>query len=341
MVCMIDLKKITKVYSKKGIDIIALKEINLKIENGDIYGVIGYSGAGKSTLVRLINYLERPTKGQVVINGTDLGILSKKELRSKKKGIGMIFQHFNLLESKTIFENVAIPLVLLKTDKSEIRKRVLELLEFVGLEDKVSNYPNELSGGQKQRVGIARALACNPSILLCDEATSALDPQTTESILKLLRKINEQYNITIVIITHEMEVVKQICHKVAVMENGEIIEQGTVLNVFGNPQHQTTKNFVRTIIRTDIPDKIKKIHLTSEKDTRILKLNFVGQSSFESIIYEIINIFEIKVDILFSNTTEIQNNLVGVIIIKFKVDDSKLQEILSFLAKRKIIVEVV
>ena len=207
---MIELRNVHKTFIRKEVKIEALKSISLKVDKGDIFGVIGYSGAGKSTLIRLVNYLERPTEGQVLVDGHDLGAYSDKELRAAKKNIGMIFQHFNLLESKKVFDNVAIPLVLLKKSKAEIRKRVEELLAFVGLSDKAGSYPSELSGGQKQRVGIARALASNPSILLCDEATSALDPQTTSSILQLLKRINAEYNITIMIITHEMSVIQEI-----------------------------------------------------------------------------------------------------------------------------------
>ena len=237
---MIELQNIQKVFNRKDVTVDALKGVSLKVEKGDIFGVIGFSGAGKSTLIRMVNYLEQPTSGDVIVDNKNLGKLTSKELRDVRKQIGMIFQNFNLLESKTVFENVAIPLVLNYTPKNEIESRVKELLEFVGLENKVNAYPDELSGGQKQRVGIARALATNPLILLCDEATSALDPQTTDSILQLLKKINKEYNITILIITHEMNVIREVCNKVAVMEKGEIIEQGNLLDVFGNPKEETT-----------------------------------------------------------------------------------------------------
>ena len=223
---MIEFRHVSKVFDsgKKKID--ALKEINLKVEKGDIFGVIGFSGAGKSTLIRTVNLLEYPTIGEVLVEGRNLAELSQKELREAKKNIGMIFQHFNLLNSKTVFDNVAIPLLLSNKKKQEIENRVNEVLRFVGLEEKAKNYPDQLSGGQKQRVGIARALVTNPSILLCDEATSALDPQTTKSILDLLKRVNQEYKITILIITHEMEVIKEICNRVAVMEDGRVIESG-------------------------------------------------------------------------------------------------------------------
>ncbi|ASA22470.1 methionine ABC transporter ATP-binding protein [Paenibacillus donghaensis] len=337
---MIELKNIYKTYTRKGISIEALKGISLKVEKGDIFGVIGYSGAGKSTLIRLVNYLERPTEGQVLVEGKDLGEYNVKELRAAKKNIGMIFQHFNLLESKKVFDNVAIPLVLLKKDKNEIRKRVLELLDFVGLSDKANSYPSELSGGQKQRVGIARALASNPSILLCDEATSALDPQTTRSILQLLKKINAEYNITVMIITHEMSVIQEICNKVAVMEEGRIIEQGSVLEVFGHPQHLTTQNFVKTVIQNSITDSVYK-SLKPEPGSRVYKLEYMGSSASEPTLYEMIRAYDVKVNILFANTTEIQETTLATIIIQLKGESSVVDQALSFLRNNGVGVEEV
>lgn len=337
---MIELKNAYKTFTRKGITIEALKGINLKVEKGDIFGVIGYSGAGKSTLIRLVNYLERPTEGQVLVDGRDLGTYNDKELRSAKKNIGMIFQHFNLLESKKVFDNVAIPLVLLKKNKSEIRQRVQELLEFVGLSDKAGSYPSELSGGQKQRVGIARALASNPSILLCDEATSALDPQTTQSILQLLKRINAEYNITVMIITHEMSVIQEICNKVAVMEEGRIIEQGSVLEVFGHPQHETTKNFVKTVVQNSMTSSVEK-SLKAENGSLLYKLNFVGKSASEPILYEMIRSFDIKVNILFANMTEIQETTLGTAIIQLSGDRELVEDALAFLTRHGVSVEEV
>ncbi|MNO29523.1 Methionine import ATP-binding protein MetN [compost metagenome] len=327
---MIELKNVSKTFTRKGITIDALKGIDLKVDKGDIFGVIGYSGAGKSTLIRLVNYLERPTEGQVWVAGRDLGAYNDKELRAAKKNIGMIFQHFNLLESKKVFDNVAIPLVLLKKNKNEIRQRVQELLEFVGLSDKAGSYPSELSGGQKQRVGIARALASNPSILLCDEATSALDPQTTHSILQLLKKINAEYNITVMIITHEMSVIQEICNKVAVMEEGRIIEQGSVLDVFGSPKHKTTQNFVKTVIQNSITPSVQK-SIKTEPGNVLYKLNFVGESASEPILFEMIRSFDMMVNILFANTTEIQETTLGTVIIQCSGDTAEINNALSFL----------
>ncbi|WP_410514943.1 methionine ABC transporter ATP-binding protein [Paenibacillus sp. BR2-3] len=337
---MIELRDIYKTYTRKGISNEALKGIHLKVEKGDIFGVIGYSGAGKSTLIRLVNYLERPTKGQVFVDGHDLGEYSVKELRAAKKNIGMIFQHFNLLESKKVFDNVAIPLVLLKMNKNEIRKRVLELLEFVGLSDKAGSYPSELSGGQKQRVGIARALASNPSILLCDEATSALDPQTTRSILQLLKKINAEYNITVMIITHEMSVIQEICNKVAVMEEGRIIEQGSVLEVFGHPKHPTTQNFVKTVIQNSITNSVLK-SLKTDPGSQLYKLELVGPCASEPIIYDMIRSCDVKVNILFANMTEIQETTLGKMIIQLKGETAEVNKALSFLKNSGVVVEEV
>lgn len=255
---MIEFKDLSKVFYKNKVASDALKNINLHIHAGEIYGIIGYSGAGKSTLIRTINALERPTSGQVLIGGENLADYSAQELRQFKQKVGMIFQSFNLLESKTVFDNIAIPLVLQKVDKETIRQKVNEMLEFVGLENKAHSHPRELSGGQKQRVGIARALVTNPSILLCDEATSALDPQTTLSILDLLKRINEKYKITIVIITHEMSVIQSICDKVAVIEGGRIVENGDVLDVFRSPQQTITQQFVQTVINGALPNGIFK-----------------------------------------------------------------------------------
>ncbi|MEK4850114.1 methionine ABC transporter ATP-binding protein [Paenibacillus sp. FSL H7-0756] len=337
---MIELRNVYKTFTRKEVKIEALKGISLKVEKGDIFGVIGYSGAGKSTLIRLVNYLERPTEGQVLVDGYDLGAYSDKELRAAKKNIGMIFQHFNLLESKKVFDNVAIPLVLLKKSKAEIRKRVEELLEFVGLSDKAGSYPSELSGGQKQRVGIARALASNPSILLCDEATSALDPQTTQSILQLLKRINAEYNITVMIITHEMSVIQEICNKVAVMEEGRIIEQGSVLDVFGAPKHQTTQNFVKTVIQNSMTTSVRRT-LKTEQGSQVYKLNFAGESASEPVLYEIIRTYGVKVNILFANTTEIQETTLGMIIVQLQGEPAQMEAALNYMKQHEVRIEEV
>ncbi|AYA78506.1 methionine ABC transporter ATP-binding protein [Bacillus sp. Y1] len=326
---MIEMKGVYKTYQRKNVLTDALKGIDLQIQEGDIFGVIGYSGAGKSTLVRLVNYLEHPTKGDVIVDGQVLAHLSKEQLRAMKKQIGMIFQHFNLLESKTIFDNVAIPLVLSKRAKQEIKARVMELLEFVGLSDKAKSYPKELSGGQKQRVGIARALACNPKILLCDEATSALDPQTTQSILQLLKKINTDYKITIMIITHEMSVIQEVCNRVAVMEDGRIIEQGSVLDVFGHPKHPTSKNFVKTVIHNSIPNSVKRNVIHSE-NSRVFRLEVKGDTASEPIIYQLLKNYDVKVNILFANMTEIQETTLVIMYLQFEGETDAIEKAIAF-----------
>jgi D-methionine transport system ATP-binding protein len=248
---MIDLKDISVTFTQGNREIHAVKNVNLHVDKGDVYGIVGYSGAGKSTLVRVINLLQRPTSGLVEINGTEFTKLTAKELRAKRKSIGMIFQHFNLMKSRSIFDNVDFSLKYSGKSKQERRQKVTELLELVGLSDKVDAYPSQLSGGQKQRVAIARALANDPEILLCDEATSALDPKTTLQILALLRELNKKLGLTIVLITHEMQVVKEICNKVAVMEDGEVIEQGDSVQIFSSPQKPLTKDFIRTATHID------------------------------------------------------------------------------------------
>lgn len=318
----------------------ALKGINLKIEKGDVFGVIGYSGAGKSTLVRLVNYLERPTDGEVTVDGHVLSELNDRQLRALKKEIGMIFQHFNLLESKTIFANVAMPLTLGNKMKHDINQRVTELLEFVGLGDKAMSYPKELSGGQKQRVGIARALASNPKILLCDEATSALDPQTTQSILQLLKKVNEQYNITIMIITHEMSVIQEVCNKVAVMEDGEIIEQGSVLEVFGHPKHETSKNFVKTVIHNSIPSSVKRaLKVSATSHTYRVEVN--GERASEPIIAALIKNHAIEVNILFANMVEIQDTTLAIMYLQLDGDRHLQNKAVAFLRENDVTIEEV
>lgn len=249
---MIELKNVSKVYYKKGGNVDALSDISLRVDKGEIYGVIGSSGAGKSTIIRCINLLEKPTKGRVIIDGQDLGALSARQLALARRNIGMIFQHFNLLSSRTVFGNVALPLELDRTPKKEIDRRVRELLEWVDLSAKANDYPASLSGGQKQRVAIARTLASKPHILLCDEATSALDPETTLSILSLLKDINKNFGITILLITHEMNVVRAICDKVAVIADGRLIEEGKVNEVFSSPRSIFTKRLIASSLHYDI-----------------------------------------------------------------------------------------
>jgi len=327
---MIELHNVSKVFERKGIKIAALRGINLRVDKADVFGIIGYSGAGKSTLLRLVNALESPSAGDVVINGAVINHFNQRQLRAMKKDIGMVFQNFNLLLSKTVFQNVAMPLVLLGKDRGFIRTRVAQLLEYVGLGERAHSYPNELSGGQKQRVGIARALATNPSILLCDEATSALDPQTTAQILQLLKRINREYNITILLITHEMAVIQQICNKVAVMERGAIIEQGSVIEVFGRPAHPATANFVRTVISDRLPDSIRAA-LSQDRHGRSLRLEFIGLAANRPIINQLIKQFNVEVNILFASMSEVQDVTLGFMMVRLNGEPAQIESAVAFL----------
>ncbi len=321
---MIEFKNVNKIFQQKNSKIQALNDVSFKVEEQDIFGVIGYSGAGKSTLIRLVNVLEEKTTGEVIVDGHDINQYSKKELQSVKKNIGMIFQHFNLLNSKTVFNNVAMPLILQGTSKDKIKAKVDELLKFVGLEDKGKQYPNELSGGQKQRVAIARALVTDPKILLCDEATSALDPATTDSILKLLKSVNEEFGVTILLITHEMSVIQKICNKVAVMENGKVIEIGPVLDVFSHPKTATAKNFVSTVITTDISPNLRKLIPTDHQATDI-KLYIDGDKVTQSIINDLITKYQVQINVLFASMSDIQGTPVGYLTLRLKGDDSAIK----------------
>ncbi|MBF0753719.1 methionine ABC transporter ATP-binding protein [Jeotgalicoccus nanhaiensis] len=332
---MIEFIDVDKTYPGSETPVHALDNINFKVDAGEIYGVVGYSGAGKSTLIRCVNQLESVSEGKVIVDGKDLTALTPSELRVTKKRIGMIFQHFNLLNSKTIYTNVAMPLILNKTPKNEIKARVSELLDFVGLSDKASQYPDQLSGGQKQRVGIARALATNPSILLCDEATSALDPQTTESILELLRKINKEYNITILLITHEMSVIRDVCHKVAVMENGKIIERGSVFDVFSNPETETGRRFVNTVMQTELPNYVQD--LVQESDGQhIYRINFINQLAVKPYLSQISKLYDLDVNVLFGNITELQGIPFGNLIVQFDGSAPELEKALLYLEENNI-----
>ena len=329
---------------KQGVKVVnAVKNVSLHVEPGDIYGIIGYSGAGKSTLVRTINLLQRPTNGNVVVNGVGLLKLKPKGLRAARKKIGMIFQHFNLMNTLSVFDNVAFPLKKSGKTKSEIEQKVLSLLELVGLEDKVNSYPRQLSGGQKQRVAIARALANDPDVLLCDEATSALDPKTTYSILELLQKVNVQLGITIVIITHEMQVVKEICNKVAVMEEGEVIEKGSVLEIFTNPERDLTKDFIDTA--THINQGIETVlsHeqlLNLQEGDYLVKISFVGASTGEPLITKLSTQFQVAANILFANVEIIQDTPVGTLLVGLSGEKSGIENALSYIKEQGVSVDV-
>ena len=342
---MIDLKDVSVIFQgDKQKEIKAVQNVSLHVNKGDVYGIVGYSGAGKSTLVRTINLLQRPTSGKVVINKKVITDLSEKELRQARKKIGMIFQHFNLMGSRTIFDNVAFPLKRSKLTKSQISKKVLELLDLVGLGDKADAYPSQLSGGQKQRVAIARALANDPEILLCDEATSALDPKTTSSILELLKKLNKDLGLTIVIITHEMQVVKEICNKVAVMEDGHVIEEGSLLEIFTSPQNQLTKDFINTATHEDqgIDTVLDHPTLLNLKETDVLaKLSFVGGSTSEPLIAKLNNSFQVQGNILFGNVEILQETPVGTLLLVLSGSTEKIAEAIDYLQSNDVTVSII
>ncbi|WP_333650362.1 methionine ABC transporter ATP-binding protein [Lacrimispora sp.] len=337
---MIEIQNVSKRFDSASGEVLALRQVSLTVEKGDIFGVIGFSGAGKSTLVRLVNLLERPSEGRVLVDGTDITTLSMPDLRKLRKNIGMIFQQFNLLQSKSVFQNIAAPLILNKVPKQEIDRRVKELLQFVELEDKANTNVSRLSGGQKQRVGIARALATNPSILLCDEATSALDPKTTDSILELLKKINRELNVTILLITHEMNVICNVCTKVAVMDSGSVLEQGTVLEVFGNPQHKITKSFVKTVINDSIPQSLVQNIRNNQNESRIFRLRFQGDTAGKPLLYRISTEFHMENSILFATVCELQGVVFSIMIVQVFGSKQKLDEIQKFIEDSSVQVEV-
>ncbi|MHC6179750.1 methionine ABC transporter ATP-binding protein [Clostridium sp. JNZ X4-2] len=344
---MIWLKNINKIYTSKTNTVEALKNINLHIKAGEIFGIIGYSGAGKSTLIRCINLLEQPTSGEVIVNGKNLTRLSSKELRKSREKIGMIFQNFNLMKNRTVFENVAYPLKRKGLSKKGIEKKVLDLLKLVELSDKINVYPSQLSGGQKQRVGIARSLANDPEVLLCDEATSALDPQTTRAILKLLKNINEKLKLTIVVITHQMEVVKDICQRVAVIDSGKIVEEGNIIDIFTNPKVNITKKFISSLFHYEkIYDFLKEGNSVGEieeitEEESIVKISFTGQKTGQAFISKISRRFKIDASILFGNIEIIQNVPIGNLIVKLRGSNEGVDSSIRYLEENNIHVEYV
>ena len=323
---LIQIEHVSKTFSGKYGTVHALDDVSIHVEKGDICGIIGFSGAGKSTLIRLVNGLETADSGKVTVCGKELSALKKPELRALRRKIGMVFQQFNLLESKTVYHNIALPLILAKTPKAEIDKKVKEVLKIVELEDKKDTYISQLSGGQKQRVGIARALTTDPELLLCDEATSALDPQTTESILKLLKKINREMGVTILLITHQMQVVQMICNKVAVMESGKIVESGSVLEVFGSPKMPVTKRFVQTVIRDQIPDSIISLVKEQKENFRVDRLKFIGSSVKRPVISDICKTKGVVVNILGAAVQELEDSVMCVFILQLIGDDESIDK---------------
>lgn len=338
---MIEVKNVTKIFKTKNGELTAVDHVNLSIQKGEIFGIIGYSGAGKSTLIRLLNGLEKPTSGTVMVNGLEISSIKGKELRLARQKISMIFQHFNLLWSRTVAENIAFPLEIAGVPKEEREKRVHELIELVGLSGRADAYPSQLSGGQKQRVGIARALANNPEVLLCDEATSALDPETTDSILRLLSDINQRLGLTIVLITHEMHVIRKICHRVAVMEAGRVVEQGDVLEVFQNPQAEITKNFVMQVSDSrESKESIEHI-LKNYPSGKLVKLIFVGNTTERPIISYLIKEFQLDINILHGNISQTVNGSYGTLIVQLDGDFENVEKALEKLKSMNIKTEVI
>lgn len=341
---MIELTHISKDFASGGRTVHAVQDVSLSIGKGEIFGIIGFSGAGKSTLVRCINLLERPTSGSVTVDGKEMTALSARELRQARKKIGMIFQHFNLMSSRTVFGNVAYPLRGSGLSGEQIADKVHRLLELVGIGDKAEAYPKQLSGGQKQRVAIARALANDPNVLLCDEATSALDPQTTKAILRLLKDLNEKLGITVVIITHEMAVVKEICDRVAVMEHGRVVEQGEVFNVFADPRQEITRSFIHTT------SNLRKIEELIEEDSPvvqlkpgelIVRLSYIQRNVSEPLISTVSRKFDITLNIIFSDIAIVQNAPIGGTVAIISGEREQITQAIAYLIEKNVGVEVI
>lgn len=333
---MIVLENLSKSFeTKKGV-VEAVKNVKLHVKKGEIHGVIGHSGAGKSTLIRCVNMLERPTSGKVFINGEEMTSLPLGELHKARQNIGMIFQGFNLLKTATVYDNIAIPLRLLGLKKAEVKERTIKYLDIVGLADRHHAYPSQLSGGQKQRVAIARALAQEPAVLLSDEATSALDPETTESILELLLKVNKEFGITILLITHEMDVVQKICDHVYVIEDGELVEHGPTIDMFTKPEHPTTNRFLNTISERKLDvSLIDQLNVTG----KVARLTFVGEAAGQPLLAVATEKFKVKPNILSANIIELKNGLVGVLVVHLDGDEKSNRDALQFLIDKDVVVE--
>ena len=340
---MIKLKNISKVFDISGKKLTALDNVSLEVARGQICGVIGASGAGKSTLIRCVNLLERPTTGTVEVDGMELTRMSENELIHARRNIGMIFQHFNLLSSRTVFDNIALPLELEKTPTNKINEKVTALLELVGLADKRDTYPANLSGGQKQRVAIARALASEPHVLLCDEATSALDPATTQSILKLLKKINRTLGITILLITHEMDVVKRICDIVAVIDKGQLVEQGTVSDIFSNPKTELAQEFISSTFHFNLPEEyLEKLSDTPRhaKSWPIIRFEFTGRSVDAPLLSQTSRKFNVELNILMSQIDYAGGVKFGFTIAEVEGDEDAITQAKIYLMEKNVRVEV-
>ena len=340
---MIKLENISKTFQINGQSVEAVKDVTLEIRQGEIFGIIGFSGAGKSTLVRCINLLEKPEKGRVIINSEDITHYEGKKLRQIRQRIGMIFQHFNLMPSRTVFENIELPLKLTELTASERSQKIKKLLDLVGLSDKAQSYPSELSGGQKQRVAIARALANDPKVLLCDEATSALDPQTTHSILQLLKEVNARLGITLVVITHQMEVIKEICDRVAVMQNGAVVEQGNIVDVFSDPQAPITKDFIEAADNFEAFSALIKMNsaITGiSPEQPIWFLTYRGVVAGEPLMSELYRLFKVKANIIYGNIDYFKECIVGKLGVAIEGEDAQIKAAKAFLIEKQVRVEV-
>jgi len=338
---MIVLSNVCKTFDSAQGRVIAVDDVTLAVEAGQIYGIIGYSGAGKSTLIRLLNGLETPTSGSIQVDGFDIAAAKSDQLRQARLKISMVFQHFNLLWSRTVSQNIAFSMQIAGVPKAQIKPRVAELVALVGLQGREEAYPSQLSGGQKQRVGIARALANNPGVLLCDEATSALDPQTTDSILDLLLDINRKLNLTIVLITHEMHVVRKICHRVAVMENGRIVEEGPVIDVFTRPQQPITQQFVKQVSQYQETEKSFNPLLAQHLPGAIFKLTFVGVQTHQAVISDVILRYKVSINILHGKITQTLNGSFGELYIHADGNDLQIDSMLKLLKEQQIAAEVI
>ncbi len=338
---IISFENLSKRYEKKGQTFVALDNVTFKVNKGDVYGLIGFSGAGKSTLLRMVNALETPTEGKVFVKGVDLTSLKESKLREIRKDIGMIFQEFNLLETKTVFDNIAIPLVLRHDNKQKIKARVEELLKFVGLEDKAKALPGELSGGQKQRVGIARALATEPEILLCDEATSALDPDTTESILNLLARVNKELNVTILFVTHTIRVVQKLCNKVAILEHGKLVENGSVIDIFSKPKSTIAKRFVETVIPSKIPESIVAELKKYEANYKVIRIFFHAEHATDDVIWQINAKLRVHTNVMFASVTELQGRVLSIITLQLTGNEEDFKKVEDYINSHGIAFEEV
>lgn len=338
---MIVLSNVCKTFDSAQGRVIAVDDVNLAVEAGQIYGIIGYSGAGKSTLIRLLNGLETPTSGSIQVDGFDIAAAKSDQLRQARLKISMVFQHFNLLWSRTVSQNIAFSMQIAGVPKAQIKPRVAELVALVGLQGREEAYPSQLSGGQKQRVGIARALANNPGVLLCDEATSALDPQTTDSILDLLLDINRKLNLTIVLITHEMHVVRKICHRVAVMENGRIVEEGPVIDVFTRSQQPITQQFVKQVSQYQETEESFNPLLAQHLPGAIFKLTFVGVQTHQAVISDVILRYKVSINILHGKITQTLNGSFGELYIHADGNDLQIDSMLKLLKEQQIAAEVI